>query len=85
MRYVEGFAFEQVIEASEVAGWIEVHLGIPKYDAYDRLLDSDYIEGSLGSRYVLLEEGEECESEKGRWIQEFIKFTGIESLRLLYG
>lgn len=85
MRYVEGFPFEQVIEASVVAEWIEVHLGIPKYDAYDRLLDDDYIESSLGSRHILLEEGKECDSEEDRWIQEFIKFTGIESLRLLYG
>ena len=65
-----GVTIHNYVEAGEFSRYIEFEFGINSESVYDRLLDNDYIEGSLGSRWSL-DDYTQSEVDKGNEIAEW--------------
>ena len=68
--------------AYEVAKFIEFEFGISEREAYDKLLENDYIESQLGSRFCITDH---INTEIDEWIQTFMLRWELEEIQLKYG
>jgi hypothetical protein len=64
-----GIKLYQYVKAYDFAEWIQFEFGIAKNKVYHKLLDDDYIEGSLGSRFSFTDEPT---NEIEEWYHEFM-------------
>ena len=57
-------------------------LVLVKGEAYDKLLENDYIESQLGSRFCITDH---INTEIDEWIQTFMLRWELEEIQLKYG
>lgn len=69
------------VEASEFSKWVDMTFGIK--DSYDKLLENDYVEGRLGSRWPL---GyvDENKLEISQWYNDFLIEFDLNEIQLKY-
>jgi hypothetical protein len=83
-----GIRIFNFVDAHDFARYIEEKFGIDSGDVYDKLLDDDYVEGSLGSRWEL-DDYTMQESDKGneiaKWYLSFLFDFNLDSIQLKYG
>lgn len=82
---------ESVIDVNDFIRWVKArHKIIDVGELYDEMLDGDYIEGSLGSRWDTkwLTDKTRAEDERhsyDKYIVEFLKENKLPHVRFLYG
>lgn len=70
------------VSASDAAAWIASEFALDKNDVYDQLLENDYVEGSLGSRWEL---SMQVEKEIDKWVIDFLINFNLDEIQFKYG
>jgi hypothetical protein len=74
------------IDASDFAEWVSSNFDTePSGDIYDKLLEDDYIEGSLGLTYSYQDIFDGIDQEKQDWFNKFFEEFEILDVQLKYG
>lgn len=82
---------DYAVSASDFTHWVKVrHKKVDASKLYNDMLDNDYIEGSLGSRFDadwLTDEDREDDEKHwyDEYIVEFLKENKLEHVRFTYG
>jgi len=87
-RLGTGISIFQYVSAHEFSEWVSFKFVVDSGSVYDKLLDDDYIEGSLGSRWSLddyITKEVENGNEIAKWYLEFLKEFNLEEIQLKYG
>lgn len=79
-RLGTGINIYSYVMAYEFAKWVEFEFNVK--DAYHKLLKSEYIEGSLGSRWT---KPVEIENEIDQWFAKFLDDFDLDEIQLKYG
>ena len=72
----------QYMSASDFAEWVDFEFDVNKNNAYQMLLNNDYMEGGLGSRYT---KPVEINNEIDGWYAKFLDVFELEEIQLKYG
>lgn len=75
----------QYVHAHDYTPWIESEFGVNRHKAYDKMLENDYIEGSLGSRWRVGDSQYCKDKEVGEWIEKFLETFDLEEIQFKYG
>jgi len=80
-----GIKIWNYVDANDFAEYIAFEFNIDKSEVYHRLLENDYIEGSLGSRWELEGIKDDVEDEEiANWYESFLINYELENITLKY-
>jgi len=83
---VDNMKVHQYVYAYDFAEWVSENFENHKSgEVYDKLLENDYIEGSLGSRHDYEDSYEGIDQEEQDWFNKFFEEHEILEIKLKYG
>ena len=83
---VDNMKVYQYINAYDFAEWVSQNFeNHNSGEVYDKLLENDYVEGSLGSRHDYEDSYEGIDQEEQDWFNKFFEEYGLLEIQLKYG